>query len=340
VLEPTEFCRGDRGYALGTFADANLTASVEWALGAPAGEALTCARLATLEALVHAEEDTRDIAGVQNLIGLRELYLGALPAGGPTDLAPLSGLSNLTDLRLNGLYNPTGEPIDVAPLGGLTRLSILVFDHAFSVEDITPLCNMTGLRELVFNKLGTGDISAVAALTGLTLFAIMESGVNDVSPLVGLTELSWLRLSNHPGVRDVQPLLDNAGLGEGDEVDLYGTVVSCGDVDALEARGVSVYHDCLAVATEELPGGCWSCHYSYVLEATGQEDSAELTWSRGELTWSLAPDSGPVPPGLTLFSTGEINGKPTEVGTWEFTVRVVDEAGRTAERTLTLAIRL
>jgi hypothetical protein len=39
-------------------------------------------------------------------------------------------------------------------------------------------------------------------------------------------------------------LLDNTGLGAGDQVLLGSTNVSCTDVDALQAKGVSVLSDC------------------------------------------------------------------------------------------------
>ena len=56
--------------------------------------------------------------------------------------------------------------------------------------------------------------------------------------------LTTLRLDNNSDVSDIQPLLDNTGLGAGDEVNLVGTGVSCTDVAALEAKGVTVDSDC------------------------------------------------------------------------------------------------
>ena len=46
------------------------------------------------------------------------------------------------------------------------------------------------------------------------------------------------------GLRNIQPLLDNTGLGAGDTVDLSVTSVSCTDVAALEGKGVTVTSDC------------------------------------------------------------------------------------------------
>jgi len=58
---------------------------------------------------------------------------------------------------------------------------------------------------------------------------------------MGLTDL-WLHMN--PDLTDIQTLLDNTGLGTGDSVLLMNTNVSCTDVVALEARGVTVISDC------------------------------------------------------------------------------------------------
>ena len=42
----------------------------------------------------------------------------------------------------------------------------------------------------------------------------------------------------------IQPLLDNARLGTGDEIDHRSTSVSCADVALLEAKGFLVGSDC------------------------------------------------------------------------------------------------
>jgi len=44
----------------------------------------------------------------------------------------------------------------------------------------------------------------------------------------------------NPDLTDIQPLLDNTGLGAGDTVYLQATSVSCTDVAALQAKGVTV----------------------------------------------------------------------------------------------------
>jgi hypothetical protein len=58
-------------------------------------------------------------------------------------------------------------------------------------------------------------------------------------------------------------------------------------------------------------------------------------------TWSLAPGSSPLPPGLSLTgigSTGEIRGTPTVQGTFNFTVQVSDSGSPTQVVTLDASI--
>jgi hypothetical protein len=56
-------------------------------------------------------------------------------------------------------------------------------------------------------------------------------------------------------------LINNTGLGTGDQVDLPDTSVSCTDVTTLEGKGVTVNHNCVAAApgspsaAVEDPGG-------------------------------------------------------------------------------------
>ena len=86
-----------------------------------------------------------------------------------------------------------------------------------------------------------GDGSGLTSLEYLFLFS---NGISDISPLSGLDSLKRLDLENNPNLSDIQALLDNTGLGAGDEVHLKGTGVSCTDVAALQAKGVTVYSDC------------------------------------------------------------------------------------------------
>jgi hypothetical protein len=71
----------------------------------------------------------------------------------------------------------------------------------------------------------------------------------------------------------------------------------------------------LAVSTATLPKGVMSVPYSQSLHASG---------GRAPYTWSL--QSGSLPPGLTLSSSGLISGTPTQAGAFNFSVHVVDSS--------------
>jgi hypothetical protein len=53
-----------------------------------------------------------------------------------------------------------------------------------------------------------------------------------------------IELTNNATLSNIQALLDNTGLGLGSIVHLGGTNVSCTDVAALQAKGVTVHSDC------------------------------------------------------------------------------------------------
>lgn len=80
----------------------------------------------------------------------------------------------------------------------------------------------------------------------------------------------------------------------------------------------------LGITTTTLPSAPMEQLYSLTLVANGGVSTR---------TWSL--DSGILPPGLTLSSSGQITGVPTTPARAEFTVRVSDTSG-SATRTLTL----
>jgi hypothetical protein len=84
----------------------------------------------------------------------------------------------------------------------------------------------------------------------------------------------------------------------------------------------------LNITTTSLPSGKRNRAYSQTLQATGGVNP---------YSWSL--EAGSLPPGLTLnASTGVISGKPTTVGTYNFTVRVRDSQSTSANDTQVLSI--
>ena len=77
----------------------------------------------------------------------------------------------------------------------------------------------------------------------------------------------------------------------------------------------------VGVTTSLLPSGTVGTAYDATLAASG--GNAPYRWSR-------APGSGPLPPGLTLNSDGDISGTPDTSGTYDVTVAV--QTGRTTTK--------
>ncbi len=229
LLEPGQLCSDHSDDAIPTFEDAALAEATSLALEQsrpPSGLFetrdrldLTCGRISGLTSIdaVFSSEDRFDriasLVGIQNLTSLEFLFLWD---NSITDITALSGLTSLTQLTL-----ASNSISDISALSGLTSLRVLLLNHN-SITDIGPLSGLTSLRQL----------------------ELASNSITDISALSGLTSLEYLILDNNPNLTDIQPLLDNTGLGTGDDVDLRSTNVSCTDVAALEAKGVPVDSDC------------------------------------------------------------------------------------------------
>ena len=110
---------------------------------------------------------------------------------------------------------------------------------------------LTSLQRLWLHVNSISDISALSGLTKLTRLWLHLNSISDISALMGLTALGEedppnpdLNLADNPNLTEIQPLLNNPGLGVGDIVSLNRTNVSCTDVAALRAKGVTVTSDC------------------------------------------------------------------------------------------------
>ena len=182
--------------------------------------------------------DYNSISDISALSGLTSLTWLVLDHNSISDISALSGLTSLTWLELD-----SNSISDISALSGLTSLTDL-FLGSNSISDISPLSGLTSARSLGLANNSISDISGLSGLTSLTYLNLGYNSISDISALGGLTSLTDLRLNNNPNLTDIQPLLNNAGLGAGDTVELQGTSVSCSDVAALEAKGVTVLSDC------------------------------------------------------------------------------------------------
>jgi hypothetical protein len=296
VLAPTGVCTESPAYAVATFAeDFYVEGSVRGHLHLGSDDPITCARAATVTEFWCCGVVIHDLAGVQNLTGLESFTV-------------TGGLHSGSEIR------------DLSPLAGLRRLKTLVFDDALFYADLTPLEGLTELTTLRL-RLETGlDFGPLEELHNLRTLELSSVRMTDLHPLEGLHQLTHLDLHNNPALKDIRPLLDNSGLGEGDTISLTYTSVSCADIAAVEQKGATVESNCLSVSTSALPSGQMGAQYSHQLTASAGSSPV----SNNLMDWSLAAGSDPLPPGLTLSATGIISGVPPSAGTWAFTVRVAD----------------
>jgi len=135
-----------------------------------------------------------------------ESVLAAITIEAPHEI--LTTLANLTKLRLWS-YNIC----DLTPLSGLTNLKELELDghsrelelDANLIEDITPISNLTSLTNLIISRNQLRDISSISALTNLTELTLFENLISDITPISGLTNLRRLDLGDNR-LTEVTPL--------------------------------------------------------------------------------------------------------------------------------------
>jgi Leucine-rich repeat (LRR) protein len=114
---------------------------------------------------------------------------------------------------------------------------------SFGVDDLK--CGLLSRFEMLdATASGIEGLVGIQNLAGLTYLSLNDNAIADISPLSGLTMLSELHLDHNANLTDIQPLLDNTGLGANDHVSLEDTNVSCSSVALLQAKGVTVQADC------------------------------------------------------------------------------------------------
>ncbi len=278
ALGPDERCGSDAD-AVPAFADPALEAEVRAALDLEPEASLTCGRVASLESLGANSAGIRNLAGIENLVGLTELLLAqnAIEDLGPlaaltgleyldvrensiADLRPLAGLTGMfalslgrnrvSDLspvrgmtRLEQLGASHNRISDLAPLSGLEKLLRLeLYDNG--VTDLGPISGLWTLQTLDLGRNAVPDLSPLAELDNLLIVGLERTTVTDLGPLADMLLLSFLVLDDNRELSDIQPLLDNPGVGRDDTVQLQGTAVSCEDVALLEAKRAKVTSNC------------------------------------------------------------------------------------------------
>ena len=202
----------------GIFPDKNLEKEIRYALGKLADEETT----------------------PEELVGLIVLDAGA---SGITDLSGLEYCTNLTEVSLW-----ENQISDISPLENVTSLTVVSLSDN-QISDISTLSNLTNLNELYLGFNQISDISPLSNITSLTRLYLNENQISDISQLASLTSLTFLNLSGNQ-ISDLSPLVENSGLGTGDEVwlednnlDLRESSDDMENIRILEERGVEVNYE-------------------------------------------------------------------------------------------------
>ncbi len=278
TLSPGERCGSDSS-AVPTFADPALEAGVRAALELDAAESLTCGRVASLESLGVNATGIQNLSGIENLTGLTELLmarngienlapLAALTGleyldvaeNSITDLSPISTLTSMfalsfgknqvSDLspvrnmsqleQLGGSDNRISDLTPLAELETLLRLELYNND----ITDLGPIAGLWALQTLDVGRNTVPDLSALIELDNLLLLGLEGSTVTDLSPLIDMIYLTTLHLHDNRELSDIQPLIDNPGVGRDDTVRLERTSVACEDIARLEEKRATVTSNC------------------------------------------------------------------------------------------------
>ena len=109
-----------------------------------------------------------------------------------------------------------------------------------AISDVSALGDMIEMEHLFLSDNTIEDIAPLRRLHALEVLRLENNNITDVSALAGLNQLKELSLARNWSLYDVQPLLLNASIGEGDEFDLRFTSVRCSDIDALANLGVTL----------------------------------------------------------------------------------------------------
>lgn len=121
----------------------------------------------------------------------------------------LKGVEYLTNLReLDLLWND--RIADVTPIANLTNLRNLNLGSN-QIIDVTPIANLNNLESLWIWGNQIADVTPLANLTNLQYLHLQYNQIIDVTPLTNLTNLQWLTLDSNQ-IADINSLVNLANL--------------------------------------------------------------------------------------------------------------------------------
>ena len=153
-------------------------------------------------------------------------------------ISSVSDLSSLTSLEELGLS--TNQISGIGALSGLSSLQQL----GLASNNLTSISGLpSGIVALTFSSNQVSDIGPLSGLSSLKFVGFSDNQVSSISVLSGLGSLESVVMSSNQ-ITDLSPLVNNSGLGSGDDVDVSSNPLSAASLNehipALQARGVSV----------------------------------------------------------------------------------------------------
>ena len=201
----------------GLFPDKNLDSAIRDALDLLLGERITTDNLANLVRLLADGSNITNLSGLEHCVNLVETDLSNNKI---SDISPLIFLDNLVTLNLQN-----------------NRIS-----------QIPAACTFSSLVNINLAGNQISDISPFNSLSNLANLSMAGNKLTDISPLGSLFNLTRLNLSGNQ-ISDISPLLENSGIGEGDDVNLEGNNLDLSEgsedtvnIKVLQDRGVIVHY--------------------------------------------------------------------------------------------------
>ena len=204
--------------------------------------------LPQLESLDLSECNGVDLTSLQNLNGLKTLYLRHFCDGNGDDCVPnvFGNLKGMTQLRELDLSQNNLATID--PLLSLPSLTKLVLTDN-GLTDVSPLQNIPGLETLDLSRNRLTSMGGLKSLAFLSVLDLRNNAVTGIDGIEALPSISELYLDDNR-ITSVAPIAADTGFGDGDTVSLYNNAIHCEDLQvqldllAITERGGTVASDC------------------------------------------------------------------------------------------------
>ena len=242
-------------------------------------------------------------------------YSQALHASGGTGSYTWSIISGALPpgLSLNAAGNISGMP----STGSTTSFSVRVSDSAGG-------SSTAALAITIASALTAPACPAATGIVGQVYSAMLSASG-------GMPPYAWTISSGLlPGGLALNPASGQIS-GTPSVVGSFSFVIRVSDqVSAAVSSctlAISAAVPALTISTASLPDGVSGVTYLQTLSATG---------GQAPYTWAIS--GGALPPGLSL-NAAQINGTPTTSGTFQFTLRLSDAAGRNATKDLAIQVR-